>query len=89
MKKIYDLCNMSSQQLFNLYQRIKDNKYNSIMVFDRIYYDDNHYYENNISLYNTAESVKFIIDNIKEIDFYGIVLGHNLVIRGRYIKVWY
>lgn len=86
--KTYFLCDMSSQRLFNLYERIKKGQYESIMVFDRKYYDDKHYSEVDIALYNTRESMKYIIDNIIDIDFNGVLLKDNLLIHGYYIKVW-
>ena len=86
--KTYFLCEMSSQRLFNLYERIKKGQYEGIMVFDRKYYDEKHYSEVNIALYNTIDSMKYIIDNIIDVDFNGILLKDNLLIHGYYIKVW-
>lgn len=86
--KTYFLCDMTSQQLFNLYDRIKKGQYESIMVFDRKYYDEKHYSEVNISIYNNVDGMKYIIDNIIDVDFYGILLKNDLVIQGYYIKVW-
>ena len=52
------------------------------------YYDDKHYSEVDIALYNTRESMKYSIDNIIDVDFNGILLKDNLLIHGFYIKVW-
>lgn len=86
--KTYFLCEMSSQRLFNLYERIKKGQYEGIMVFDRKYYDEKHYSEVNILIYNTKDAMQFIIDNIIDVDFYGVLLKNNQVLQGHYIKVW-
>ena len=85
MKKTYYLCDLTSQQIINLENRIRSGKYHTIQVFNRKYYNDDKYTESDIQIYKAD----FIKDNMDYISHSGIWLKCALIIRGNYIKVWY
>lgn len=89
MKKTYFLCDLTSQQLFNLEKRIKNGKYHAIQLFDKKYYTDSKYIEYDIMLFNTREMIEYLKFNLIDIKHNGFNMTNNIFINRYFVKVWY
>lgn len=88
MKKTYFLCDLTSQQLLNLENRIKNDRYHTIQLFNKKYYDDNKYIECDIMIFN-KDSLEWLKCNLFTIKHDGFKMRTGLFLNRYYVKVWY